>query len=436
MTPQAYLQYCVQHKCYRKRAWLISVFSMTRETDVQKTNTYTGKLIREPFGLFVILEDGTKEKLDAPQALNAPLFTLKDAVSITPAWLSSVKEPKVETTLGILLVNLICLFEAFGGKFPYQNGKLTLGKLEDQIASRLQSNPKEGEKRLEDALYVDEYLKFCEGVSFLETLSQVFTHSITRIGILPAPGRQVFKKELLKKYEGRLRDPVVMNQFEGELSDFDKAYLKNDPAYGKFMTGKVSNSRMKSFMTQGGESNSFVGEMTVTPIIPALEDGIPLDAEGFTAITNNLRYSSFARGAETVNGGVTAKALMRAADNWRITKGDCGVTLGVRRVYRDNEVKLLVGRYLLLQNKPVLIETEEQAKQYIGRGIIIRSPQYCRRPGTQTCEVCAGIALSKYPTGVSIPLMEVSGGILTDSLKMMHNSALKTETMNLPSVIS
>jgi hypothetical protein len=82
------------------------------------------------------------------------------------------------------------------------------------------------------------------------------------------------------------------------------------------------------------------------------------------------------------------------------------------------------------------IETIEQTKQYASQNLIVRSPQYCRRLGTQTCEVCAGKALSKFPTGLPIPLMEVSGGILTDSLKLMHNTALVTEEMNLSSVIT
>ena len=436
MSPNEYLQLSIQNKNYRKKAWIISCFAVTQETEKQKQEHYTGKLIREPFGLFTYLEDGEKVQIKTERPLNQPLFNVKDRITITSAWISSLKENSLETSIGTLLVNLICLYEAFGSKFPYKPGVLSPRKLEDEIAKKLQSNPKLGESKDPNFYYVDEYLKYCEGVSFLETLSQVFTHSITEIGLLPAPGRKEFKKEILKKYEGTLHDPVEMAKFEAELKAFDTEYIKQDPSYGKFMSGKVANSRMKAYMTQGGESNSFVQSMTVTPIINALEDGIPLDEEGFTAISNTIRYGSFSRGSETVNGGVTAKALMRAADNWRITEGDCGTTLGIRRFYKDNEIQNIVGRYLVIKGQSVLIETIEQAKQYASQNLIVRSPQYCRRLGTQTCEVCAGKALSKFPTGLPIPLMEVSGGILTDSLKLMHNTALVTEEMNLSSVIT
>lgn len=446
MTPTAYLLFSIQHKCYRRLAWIISAFSVTQETEAQKADLYPGKLIREPFGLFVVLnENGDREKIEPVENLTQPLFTKNQAIEITPAWLGSVTEPAVNTTIGRLLINLVCLWEAFGKKFPYQNAPMTPGKLEAMIAPKLMSNPPEIVEHgrpepyapIDDGnFYVFELEKFAEGVGMLEITSQLFAYSVTQVGLLPPPGRKAFREQLLKKYEGKLTDPVEMAKFEAELDDFDKAYLKNDPSYGKFMSGKPKRARMKSYLTQGGESNSFTGDVKLTPIPHALEDGIPLDPEGFTAISNTIRYGSYSRGAETVNGGVVAKGLMRAADNWRITPGDCGTSLGIHRLYRGGDVKDLVGRYLVIAKKPVLIESDEQARLYAGREVIVRSPQYCSRPGTQTCEVCAGLALAKYPTGLPIPLMEVSGGILTDSLKLMHNTALVTERVDLPSVIT
>lgn len=447
MTPNAYLSYSIQRKCYQRIAWLISLFTLTKESEAQKAQHYPGKLVREPYGLFVVLDNGELEKIDvAPQKREAPLFTVTDSLTITPAWIPSLQEPEVETTLGVLLINLICLYEAFGKKLPYYNKRnFTPSKIEEIIAPRLQSDPEEVMQQgrpvpyrpvEDDQFYVYELIKFSEGVQMLEILSQIFAHSITRIGILPAPGRKEFKAKILKNYEGKLTDPVEMAKFEAELNTFDDAYLKQDPAYGKFMAEKPKKARMKSYLTQGGESNTFIGEMKLTPIVQALEDGIPMDPDGFTAVSNTSRYGSYARGAETVNGGVTAKALMRSADNWRITPGDCETPLGVRHLYRGSDTKQLVGRYILVNKKPVLIEDVQAATAYDSREVIVRSPQYCRREGTQTCEVCAGKALSKYPTGLPIPLMEVSGGILLDSLKLMHNTALVTVTVHLPSVIT
>ena len=438
MTPNEFLLFSIKHNCYRLRAWLISILAVTQDSEAQKADLYPGKLIREPFGFFMVNAGNEKIKIETPVKSNAPLFSLRDKVTITPEWVRSLQEPKLETTLGCLLVNLVCLVDPFDGRLPYRNGKFSPRDVEASLAPKLQSVLPEGTPKDPKFFYVDELWEFNKGVSFLESLSTIIAHSVTPAGLVGAPGRQAFKKELLKSYEGKLTDPVQMASFEKGLQDYDDAYLKaNDPSYGKFMSGKkVKGSRMAMFMTQGGESNGFVQDMNVTPIIPALEDGISLDADSFTATSNSIRYSSFARGAETINGGVVSKGLNRAADNWRITEGDCKTTLGTHHLYRGKDTKELVGRYIVLQGKPVLIEDEAQAAAYDGKGIIVRSPQYCSRPGTQTCTVCAGLALSKFPTGLPIPLMEVSGGILTDSLKVMHNSSLSTTTLSLESTIS
>ena len=443
MQLDQYLLFSIKRECYLNRAWIISAFSVIQETEEQKKISYPGKLIREPFGFFMVNDEGEKVKIETTKKLNEPLFKVTDQFDITREWIptlttaiQSIKATSIATSLGTLLVNLIALYKPFKGKFPYMLGKITISEIEQFIAGRLESVPDEGIERKEDVFYVDEYLDFCKAVSFLETLSSLFVHSVTEHGFMPAPGRKEFKKELLKRYEGKLTDPVEMVKFEQELRAFDKEYLKKDPAYGKFMSGKVEGSRTEGFMTMGGQSNNFSTSLEVTPVVRSLEEGFPLDQEGFTAITNTTRFGSFARGAETVNGGVVAKALMRAADSWRITPGDCETTLGIKRVYGEKDIFNIIGRSLIIDGKPILIESLDQAQAFINKKIIVRSPQYCRRPGTQTCEICAGTALMKYPTGLPIPLMEVSGGILADSLKQMHSTKLETVVVDLPSVIS
>lgn len=433
MTPVEYLLYSIQHRCYTKSAWIVAAFAITRETEKQKTVFYPGKLSREPYGLFCYLENGELVKIDAP--LDQPLFRKEDRIVITPEWISSLKEPKLETSVGTLLVNLVCIHYAFGAKFPYKAGKFRVRQVEKEIIPKLKSVPALSEKRSDEHYYTDEYLKFHEGVGFLETHSHLFTHSVTKHTLLPAPGRKAFKAELLKQYEGKLHDPVEMAKFEKALEAFDNEYLKKDPSYGKHISGKVHKSRMKSFMTQGGEGNSFIDSMEITPILQSLDEGIPLDEEGFTAIGNNIRYGSFSRGVETVNGGVVAKAIGRATESWVISGDDCGTTMGIMRRYSETDIDQLVGRSVIENNQPKHIETLEDAKKYLLRTVFVRSPAYCSRPGDQTCKVCAGAVLSKYPTGLPIPLMGLSGGILNDSLKKMHNSALTTATLDLKSAL-
>ena len=227
-------------------------------------------------------------------------------------------------------------------------------------------------------------------------------------------------------------------KFQTELGEFDKAYLKaNDPAYGKFMAGKVVKARSKAYLTQGGDTNGFINSVEMVPITQPLVDGIDLTPDKFAAVANTIRYGSFARGAETVNGGVVAKALMTALDTWKITDRDCGATLGVKRTYASSDIKKLIGRYVLsADGKPVFIENATNAERYVDKEVIIRSPQYCREAGTHTCKICAGEDLARYGSGLVIPAMEVSSGIMSDSLKKMHDTTASSKVMVLSSVIS
>lgn len=437
MTPEAFLSLSIKHKCYFKKAWVVSLFSIVQESEAGKANVFVGKLIQEPFGFFTIDEEMNKVKIETDKKTDSPLFTLKDKVTVTRDLFRTLKVDRLDSTIGILFINLIAILEPFRGNLEFINKKFVPSDIENIIYPISKDNPEDPSKLDEKSIYMDDYVRFCKAVTYLESFANIFTHSVTRRTILPAPGRKEFKKKLLENYEGKLRDPVEMAKFSEQLKKYDADYLKEDDSTGKFMSGKVADARVSAYMTQGGISNNFSGEMSVTPVIQALEDGIPKDQEGFTALVNDSRYGSFARGAETINGGVTAKDILRAADNWRISDGDCGATLGIERIYSSaKETENIVGRYLVTSGKPLLIENAEQAQAYINRKITLRSPQYCRRPKTDTCEVCAGVALSKYKTGLTIPLTDFSGGILADSLKLMHNSKLSTEVVDLQSVIS
>lgn len=440
MNRNDYLLFAIKHRCYVLKRWIIAAFTVSVESDEQKAKQYIGKILREPFGVFYLDENLEKQPLDVGDIKpTEPLYSKRDSVTLLKRDIPWLAEEKVDTTVGLLLLNLLVVYEPFKGKLPYINKRgITPRAVEKLFSSKLQDTPPEGKAREPGVFYVDELIAYQKAVGMLEGLSKVFSCSITRQGILPPPGAEAFRKEALKRYEGKLHDPTEMVKFQTELKEFDRNYLKeNDPSFGKFMAGKVVNARSKSYMTQGGETNSFIDAVEMTPITQPLVNGIDLTPEKFAAVANTIRYGSFARGAETVNGGVVAKALMTALDTWKILDKDCGAQLGVVRRYRPDEIKKLVGRYLIQPNKTtLLIENEEQAKAFADKVVNLRSPQYCREPGLHTCKVCAGIDLSRFGSGLVIPAMEVSSGIMSDSLKKMHDTTASAKPMILTNAIT
>lgn len=436
MNIDQYIALVIRSGTYRKRWWVISAFATVRESDAQRAEVYPGKVIREPHGFYTYTLENEKVQLQTTAKPDQALLRKSDIVTVTPDVLPSLSKPE-QTKLGILLVNLICLYEAFGARFPYQNQAMSPKSLEKVIALKLKDAPEPGQAKDPKYYYVDELIKFGQGVELLESLADVFVQSVTRAGILPPPGRFEFRNELLKRYAGKLNDPVEMAKFESEMDAFDREYLKaNDSSYGKFMSGKAKAARNKSFMTQGGETNSFSGEMGVTPIVQSLSEGVPMDQDGFVAMSNTIRYGSFSRGTETMNGGVIAKGIQRAADNWTITDEFCNTTFTKKVEITPERVDFLVGRWVRKAGQRIKVETVEQAKEYVGTSVQIYSSQYCKSSGLHTCTVCSGDVLSAFPEGIQIPLMNVSSGILTDSLKKMHNTTLKSVKLDLSRLVS
>ena len=434
MKRSEYLKFAINEKLYMKRAWMISAFAVFK--NVEKGKQYFGQLVSEPWGMSYLDRDLTPLKITDSKP-NTPLFTFDERVQIDNTWAPNCNTPQ-ETSIGTLLYNLISLCYAFGTKIEYMPGRVSVKGTEKLIAPRLTTDPAPGQPDDPKAIYVYELIKYGRSLEYLKTMLQLCAYSSTPKGIVPPTGIKQFKQALNKKYEGQLRDPVKLAAYEKELLAFDDEFMKDDPSYKKFTSGKISNtSRKKLFLTVGTE-NAFHEGTSAVPITESLSEGWPTDPEKYVAMMNGVRVGSYARGAETVNGGVSAKILLRAANNFVMgAVDDCGTKLGIRRVFRADGWVNLIGRTVQESpTKKVLIDKDTPQGNYLGRVLVVRSPMYCRSEGDNICRTCAGERLARYKTGVTIPLTEISAVILAAAMAKMHNSGLSTARMTLDEIWS
>lgn len=426
-----YFKYCLHNGTAKKVHWVKTVLGVIRNADVKKL--YPGVLKVEPWGLSFFNSEGVWEKIEDSK-VGEPLLTIRDRFVADSTWLSSIQSP-IETTVGRMLWNYYTVFYAFGGKFQYVNDpKANISSVEKQIVDR-RKDLAPGETKSDAYCYVDEYIKYHEGVLHLEHLAPLVSVSLTKKAISPPAGIKEFKAELLKKYDGQLHDPVKMAEFKSELAKFDDEYMKGD-ASKHFVKGKVKdNGRMRIYLTTGTDIG-FENKLTVTPVPNSLSEGWPTDPEQFTTLMNGIRKGSYDRGAETVNGGVAAKVLLRAANHITIEDTDCRVPYGMPKIYTAKSINKLVGRTIIDGGKSVLIENKNQAANFIGRLVQVRSVSTCRLSGDKKCKVCAGARLSMYPKGLTIPLTEISNILLYDSMKAMHDSTLKLAEYKIHDVLT
>ena len=421
------LKKAIELKHYENKSWVISAFAVIAEApDRYKGDAYAWRIIQTPTGIYCNSDKTPGDLIRIEDAVvGQPLFTFKDRLTVDQSWCANIQEGSIETTIGNLLFNLICVTHAFGTKVPYLEGKVSVGMVEDIIAQRLVDDDIESLPSPE-SIYVREYLKFVDSLSYLEGFSQLCAWAATEKTMLPPTGIKEFKTALLNKYQGKLNDPVELANFEKELAQFDDAYLKDDPSYGAFTAGKVKNiARKKMFLSLGAEGG-FEDTMEVLPVLNSLEEGWPTEPQQFTAMMNASRAGSFSRGAETVKGGVSAKVMLRAAGNMKIVDTDCGTTFGIHRTFNPSNAQQLVGREVRIKQSWVLVNNQEEAEHLMGTPLVVRSPMYCKLDGDNLCSHCAGQRLAENKNGVSIALTEISSTIMTSLLKAMHGKVLST----------
>lgn len=431
-----FLKLAFQNKRYQEKNWCVRILSEFSEKPGAPLPKKPYTPIRDSWGISITLPTGDPVRLE--DHTSGPLFKMSDVIEVDSSWLGNIKE-SMTTRFGILLANALLIHHAYGDKIPFINGEVSISKVESIVAPRLTSDPPEGQEpviseqamSLGGPIFVHEYLKMGQGIEFIASIMELFTIALTEKSILPPTGIKEFKEKLNKEYEGRLHDPIVMAEYEEKLKAFDAAYLKDDPSFGKFTSGKVLNdSRKKLFLSMGAEGG-FSKDGSITPITNSLTDGYPDDPDKYVAVINGFRAGSFSRGAETVEGGVAAKKMLAAANNYVIRPGDCGSTLGLRRYYTKALAPTLQGRTVIIGKEQIKVPLGGDTSPYLGQVIAARSPMFCKLPGENICATCAGEAMARYETGIALPLTEISAAILAARMKAMHTNSLKVNDFDL-----
>lgn len=432
MKKLEYLRYAYLNKKYLISQWWVRCLASFSENPNAPLPTDAYTLVKQPWGIGCVMPDGKIETI-SDYSGTGPLFTVKDPVSVDSTWLPNIKQP-METTFGILASNAVLLAEVFGNKIDFINGPVRISDIEDIIMPRLTSNPEDMRQvDLSDTskIYVFERNNLAKGIDLISTVMDLFTIGLTKKTLLPPPGVEEKKKELLAKPGLNLNDPVQMAGFEQEMLKFDYEYLKGDPSLGKFASGKIlQDSRKKLHLSMGAEGG-FSKDGSIVGISRSLSEGMPTDPTQLVAVLNGARSGSYSRGYETMQGGVAAKRMLAASNNYVIVDGDCGSTLGIERTYSKWLLNSLKGRTIINGKSQYKVTDTDDTGKYLGQTIRTRSPMYCTMAGEEICSTCAGDAMAKYKAGIALPLTEISHAIITASLKAMHSNSLTVNDFNL-----
>lgn len=422
---------------HKERAWVISVFSITRQSPDAHKSAQPFDLIQTPTGCFVVLgsnEDGgvIQEPLEGCKPGRPPLSS-RTPINVKAGDFKNIDKDMV-TAAGNLFFNACAIEPIFGNRVPYMAGKINIGKFESQMIANFEVSPPEGTPREAGKFYVDERIKFCDAFSYLTEFNLLFTSALTRKAILPPPGIAQKKEELFAKYKDTLSDLTTQARIAKELRDYDNEYIKDDKSAETFLLSAKSRGvvRAKLFLMYGTEGG-LAGKPTL--IKNSLTEGWEIDK--FPSMMNAARAGSFDRGAETMLGGESVKWLLRASSNIRvIVDKDCGSRIGIGLSVDKENFKTLVGLNIITTNSHKLIENEEEAGRYVGYKLMVRSPLYCSLGQTDYCGVCMGERLRKNPDGVSMGITSIGSVFMALFMQSMHGKQLSLAKMDIKKAIT
>lgn len=438
---------------YRRRAWVTSAFSLIREgPDDWKKNPYAYRIVQTPVGhFFVDPENGNQLSPIDEFVAGQPPFLIKDKIRIgikhdVPNNFRQVKSSSEEfdtdTTYGNLLFNFVCIIYPFGKKIPYLTGRVSPSQIEKLIIKRLKDTPesddlrdKDGEVPYQDqAIYVDEYLKYCNAAFYLAGFTQLCVPAASPKSMTAAPGIVELKAKLIEENKERLSDPAVIAKIAAELVAYDREYLKGDASEGFLINDKSFNVvRSKLFGMQGGDAG--LGDGDVVEFIPnSLSQG--MDPKHFPAANNSLRAGSFNRGSETQLGGEAVKWLLRASSNMAVTVQDCGSRLGNTIDVNGTNYEWLVGFHVLADGGTEFVPDSDSAKSYMGKHLVVRSPMFCKLENNDYCVTCVGARLAENPTALSAAVAQYGSAMMQIFMSKMHQSALQLAKMDYNTAIT
>lgn len=418
MHKRDYFLAAMKAGCYRYKQWVIEAFSITKPLE-NDTRPYPYALVpKNGFWYFLNPETNEMEQVEGTYK-DEPAFHFKDELVLAVGDLPNVKK-NVTTTYGNVLFNQTVLVYAFGDKVEYMTGPIKVSAVEKIIEKRLQDEPKDGQPRDPNALYVSEYRRFNEAILSLAGYTQLCVPSATPRSLTTDPQIRVRRKELLEEYKDRLHDPVVLAKIDAELVAMDKAWIKGDPAEGFYIKDKSYNVvRKKTFLMQGVEQ----GFDIKSDVIPqSLDEG--WDIKYLPAMGNALREGSYSRGALTALGGEAVKFNYRIFQNSRVTEEDCGSNMGLPVDVTEQTASWYINSTAITDKGQVLI-TEENLKQFVGKSVKIRSPIYCKTSDANFCATCIGKEIATTPDALGTYSADFGSQMMSRMMSAMHGKALQ-----------
>lgn len=420
MLKKDYFLQSLHANAHYEREWVIRAFSIAVSPADEKP--YRLRHTKDAVEVYVPTSDTSWrwEPLDDVKPYDIPFIYHEHCGLLQKGDIANIDRDIPDSTWGDLLINARVLVYACGDIIPYMVGPFSPHDIENIFVKRMKDNPVNGEDPVPGELYVFHWLKVGKAVGDLDGL-EFFIPSVTEHALQAYPGMQEDRAALLAAYTSdELRDPVIQAKIQNELVAKYKAYLKGDPSEGFIFKDKtISTSLKQMFLIHGPEAGfSEGGEAVLVP--NSLDEG--LDVKYFPEMMNSQRAGAYFRGAMTALAGTDVDLSGRIFQNCRIQPKFCGtkdvlLNVPVTHFYME--------RWMRIDGERVQL-TEANIEHYKDTRQDFYDPSFCKTSENDTCPVCIGGRLARYPTSLGSACAEKQSMLMSVMMASAHAKQLKT----------
>ena len=428
-----YLFEAINNRAYNRKSFLLSVFSIVTPsvTNNNKLKTVPYALLRDPDTKEVyFLKEGKKVVVEHPEYDKA-LFNKNDKITVDMSVHEFIKE-KVETTVGLLLVNLVVFFESVGHAASYINGPITSGTVRGLIDSIMVDDPKEGETIPSDKASVTQCLSITKNLDYLEGLNDVFVKASSLDVLTVHPDVIKLRDKLLNELEkeNKLNDAAAVAKVIDEVVALDASIQYNGPSKDFFIDKKfIDNARKKMFVVFDMVPDFNTGKYQL--LRNSLNEG--WDKDNYPAYINTAISGSHDRGIATGEGGAEVKVMILLTDRIEAIDTDCQTARTETVTLNDFSFGSWVGGYYKTTDGLKVLTKAD--KTLLGKPLQFRVPQFCEQGDFNLCKVCCGEKLGAIQNRVSAETVLIFTQVMLQRMKGMHSSQLKMVRLDLNRIV-
>lgn len=429
MTKLEYLKLFFNEKGYGSKAAIQSIISIQMEDEDS-----SGAFKKIPWAVFVeggkynVIVDGEQRTVEGD--VKIPFCYMDDKFDFPADFHVCLKGKALTSTFGLMLANVVLLWEPFKDKVDYVNKFFSKGLIQGTIDRLMVDDPKEGETVPEGKVPVKDCLLFSSNSQFLHGLGtfSIKPGGIDAITVSPAVLALRDKLFAQLKAEGKMNDSVAFTAAVEQVVELDRQEQMKGPSKNFYIADKyISTARKRMFIAFGIEQNPTGDGWVALP--NSLNEGI--DPEQIVTYVNTAVGGAYSRSMATGEGGSQVKEVLRLIGRSRVEGEDCKSPVGESIVLTVKTAKNWVGSYYIGPKGERVAITKENYVSLIGLPLSMRVPQHCITKDGNYCRTCLGNGLGAYENRLSAEVVRIPTEAMLTRMKAHHQAGASTRRLDL-----